>query len=450
MTFRGRVVVASSVAVSLAIALACGAAFLISRHAIFQSVDDSLIHTASAPTYDENESQHARGSGFTLVLADGSVYGGRKIHVEDAVVDVARNQLSAHFLTVEVGESTFREYVVAVPAGTVIPCTSGECVLSKNGAQVFTSDITGQRHQLSSLARTLMLLTLLGVLLAALLGYLAARAALAPLERVTDDIEEIADTTDLAQRLDEGGQDELGRLRRTFNKLMTTVETSQRLQRQLVLDASHELRTPLTSLRTNAQVLQQLDRLSPEDRQQLVADMIIQVDELAALVTDLGELSRGEIGEGTMEALHLDDLVQEAVNLARTHARTKDITIELTAASTTVVVRRDRLARAVNNLLGNAIKFAPIGGRVQVDVRHGTVRVEDNGPGIPEGEQAFIFDRFWRSPSARSMPGSGLGLAIVDQVASEARGTIRVGSSNTLGGAAFTLEIPEAKWEKEL
>jgi two-component system sensor histidine kinase MprB len=224
---------------------------------------------------------------------------------------------------------------------------------------------------------------------------------------------------------------------------MTTVETSQRLQRQLVLDASHELRTPLTSLRTNAQVLQQIDRLSLEDRQQLVADMIVQVDELAALITDLGELSRGESSEGTVTTLRLDDLVQEAVDVARTHARTKDITIELTSSPSTVVARRDRLARAINNLLGNAIKFSPVGGRVQVDVRHGTVRVEDNGPGIPETEQAFIFDRFWRSPSARSMPGSGLGLAIVAQVASEARGAIRVGSSDTLGGAAFTLEIPE-------
>jgi two-component system sensor histidine kinase MprB len=344
---------------------------------------------------------------------------------------------------VSVGESTFREYVVPVPAGTEIPCAATECILTQNAAQVFTSDITGQRHQLSALAHALILLTLLGVLLAALLGYLAARAALAPLQTVTDDIEEIADTTNLAQRLDEGGQDELGRLRRTFNKLMTTVETSQRLQRQLVLDASHELRTPLTSLRTNAQVLQQIDRLSLEDRQQLVADMIVQVDELAALITDLGELSRGESSEETVASLRLDEIVQEAVDIARTHARTKDITIELTTSPSTVIARRDRLARAINNLLGNAIKFAPVGGQVRVDVRHGTVRVEDNGAGIPEGEQAFIFDRFWRSPSARSMPGSGLGLAIVAQVASEARGSIRVGSSDTLGGAAFTLEIPE-------
>jgi two-component system sensor histidine kinase MprB len=265
---------------------------------------------------------------------------------------------------------------------------------------------------------------------------------------VTDDIEQIAETTDVSKRLDEGGQDELGRLRRTFNKLMNSVESSQRLQRQLVMDASHELRTPLTSLRTNAQVLQQLDRLDPEDRQQLVSDMIVQVDELASLITDLGELSRGEQSEGTLAPQRLDDLVEEAVDVARTHARTRDITVEYSSSPTTVVVRRDRMARAVNNLLGNAIKFAPVGGRVHVDVRNGCLRVEDNGPGIPEAEQPYVFDRFWRSPSARSMPGSGLGLAIVAQVASEARGTVRVSSSDTLGGAAFTLEIPTVPTEE--
>ena len=204
MTFRLRVVVASSVAVSLAIALACGTAFLISRHAIFQSVDESLIHTASAPTYGEADAEHARGSGFELILADGSVYGGRKIPVDAAVIDVARHQLSARFITVKGGDATFREYVVPVPAGTEIPCSLDDCAIKQNAAQVFTSDITGQRHQLSSLAHALIVLTLLGILLAALLGYLAARAALAPLETVTDDIEEIAATTNLSQRLHEG------------------------------------------------------------------------------------------------------------------------------------------------------------------------------------------------------------------------------------------------------
>ncbi len=442
MRFRLRVVFATSIAVSLAIALACGAAFFMAKHAVLQAVDDSLLHTATSITHGDLEADHVRGSGFELVFADGTTFGGRQVPVDQAVLEIARHQSPAQFLTVNVGRTTFREYAVPVPRGTEMPCPSGECIVTQNAAQVFTADVTGQHDQLSALAHALLIVSLFGVLLAALLGYLAAHAALSPLERVTDDIERIAETTDVRQRLDESGTDELARLRRTFNKLMNSVESSQRLQRQLVIDASHELRTPLTSLRTNAQVLNQIDRLDATDRSQLINDMIVQVDELALLITDLGELSRGEESEGVVEDIRLDELVEESVEIARTHARTRDITITYTAEPTLVHVRRDRLARAVNNLLGNAVKFAPVGGHISVDVRHGTVRVEDNGTGVPEAEQPFVFDRFWRSPSARSMPGSGLGLAIVAQVASEAGGSARVGTSDTLGGASFTLALP--------
>ena len=121
-----------------------------------------------------------------------------------------------------------------------------------------------------------------------------ARAAVRPLVDVTNQIEDIAETSDVKARLDEGNFDELGRLRRVFNRLLHSVDQSQSLQRQLVVDASHELRTPLTSLRTNAQVLSRASELSQDDVQQITSDMIAQVDELASLVTDLGELARGE------------------------------------------------------------------------------------------------------------------------------------------------------------
>ena len=90
------------------------------------------------------------------------------------------------------------------------------------------------------------------MLIAAGLGLLVARTAIRPLNRVTEEIEEMADSEDLSHRIDEGGPDELGRLRRTFNRMIASLERSQDQQRQLVLDGSHELRTPLTSLKTNA------------------------------------------------------------------------------------------------------------------------------------------------------------------------------------------------------
>jgi two-component system sensor histidine kinase MprB len=191
-------------------------------------------------------------------------------------------------------------------------------------------------------------------------------------------------------------------------------------------------------------VLSRASELSSDDVHQITSDMIAQVDELASLVTDLGELARGERSEGAIEVLRLDELTDDSVEIARTHARTKDVTIAFEGEACSVEVRRDRLTRAISNLLSNAIKFSPVGGSVHVSCKNGNVVVEDSGPGVPESERANVFDRFWRSPSARALPGSGLGLAIVEQVALEFGGAVHVGVSTTLGGAKFTLSIPEA------
>jgi two-component system sensor histidine kinase MprB len=250
-------------------------------------------------------------------------------------------------------------------------------------------------------------------------------------------------TNDLQYRLKEGDEDELGRLRRVFNRLLRSVESSQTLQRQLVLDASHELRTPLTSLRTNAQVLSRGGDFNPDEIRQITDDMITQVDELAALVSDLGELARGERSEGDLEVLRLDDSVDECVETARTYARLRDITIDVDLETSLVEARHDRLNRAISNLLTNAVKFTPEGGQIMVRSSNATVTVSDSGPGISEEDRQYVFDRFWRSPSARALPGSGLGLSIVAQVVAEVQGTVSVDRDPRLGGARFTITLPE-------
>ena len=103
------------------------------------------------------------------------------------------------------------------------------------------------------------------------------------------------------------------------------------------------------------------------------------------------------------------------------------------------------MVRAVNNLLSNAIKFTPENGVINVTCHDGAITVSDSGPGIPLAERTNIFDRFWRSPSARSLPGSGLGLSIVAQVVREAGGTITVTDSAELGGASFIVTVPVTK-----
>ncbi len=449
MRFRSRVVVATAVAVAVAVAVASGAALLVARHAVMQAVDESLIHAATQTTSLMSDTDRVAGAGFELVLADGTVLSGRHFAVDHDVLQVAEQQSDSRFITVESGGATLRELVIPIPAGTEIPCGVSECQLAQNAAQVFMTDITGQRHQLQVLAVSLLLLTLLGLVLATGLGYLAAAAVLRPLASINREIDEIAATRDLARRVNEGGVDELGQLRKSFNRLMSAVDESQRLQRQLVMDASHELRTPLTSLRTNSQVLASTGPLDDLERQQIVADMLVQINELSSLVTDLGELTRGEQSDEDIVTIRLDELVEDAVAVARTYARTKSISIEFAGQPTEVAVRQNRMMRAVNNLLNNAIKFTPTGGEVRVSCERGVIRVDDSGPGVPREEKPRIFDRFWRSPSARSLPGSGLGLAIVAQVVHEAGGTIAVEDSVACGGASFVITLPVTS-EKEV
>jgi two-component system sensor histidine kinase MprB len=282
---------------------------------------------------------------------------------------------------------------------------------------------------------------LVGIHLAVVLGWLVARTALVPLNSLTDTVEHVAETTDVTRRLSPGGPDELGRLRRTFNRLLEALESSRRAQSQLVLDASHELRTPLTSLRTNLEVIRRVDELSVEDRSVLVDDVLVQLQELSDLVGDLAELARGDQEPSPREPLRLDLLVQDAVAVQNTHGRSKDVKFELHAEPCWVEGHADRLARAVGNLLDNARKWSPPGQTVSVECRDGVVVVRDRGPGVAEEDLPHIFDRFYRSPAARGLPGSGLGLAIVAQVVRVEGGTI-LAENDPDGGARMSMHLP--------
>jgi two-component system sensor histidine kinase MprB len=442
VTFRARVIVTTTAAVTVAVLFACLASYLSTHDAIQRSTDESL-YSAAAHAQQSGQGETVAGVFFQIVFPNGTALPpSRDLPVDATVLAVARQLHPQVLRTVDVHGSLYRELVVPLPVGTVLRCDDGSCILRTSAAQVFSVNISGQQHQLHILALRLLLLAIVGVLLAVLLGYLAARSALSPLEEVTNEIEGVTRTSNIAYRLAEGSNDELGRLRRVFNELLSSVDLSQRTQRQLVLDASHELRTPLTSLRTNAQVLSQADRLTSSELEQITHDMVAQVDELAALITDLGELARGDETREATEELRFDELVDECVATARTHARTRNVTIDAQLNPCVIEGRRDRVVRAVNNLINNAVKFAAVDGRVTVMLSDGVLQVDDDGPGVAEEDVAFVFDRFWRSPRARSQPGSGLGLAIVRQIADELDGQVSVGRANELGGARFTLSIP--------
>jgi two-component system sensor histidine kinase MprB len=157
------------------------------------------------------------------------------------------------------------------------------------------------------------------------------------------------------------------------------------------------------------------------------------------LVADLIELARGDEPRRESEDVRLDDLVAESVTRARRHA--PGVRFEAALEPTVVEGTRERLARAVNNLLDNAARHSPPGGLVEVRVDVHGVRVRDHGTGMDPEDLPHLFDRFYRGASARGRPGSGLGLAIVRQVAEQHGGSVHAANAAG-GGAEFVLELP--------
>jgi two-component system sensor histidine kinase MprB len=448
VTFRTRVITATVAAAAIAVVLACMASFVATRSSLLHSVDESLLQ-ASKQSHITGGDDRITGAYSEIVLPTGATSPSSVVPIDSTIMEIAKGRSPQLFRSVTFGGHNYRELITPLPEDSVVSCATGICQIDTTSAQLLIVDIDGQISQLNQLIWTLVGVAAGGLLLALGLGLFLARQALHPLEEVTNEIETVALTNDLGHRLTEGDEDELGRLRRVFNGLLQSVENSQLLQRQLVLDASHELRTPLTSLRTNAQVISRAAELTPGELHQITHDMITQVDELAALVTDLGELARGERSEGEVELLALDECVEECVDTARTYARIKNIDIEVTMEPSLVLGRRDRLVRATSNLLTNAVKFTPEGGRINVTTKDATIMVADSGPGIDDHDRPFIFDRFWRSASARALPGSGLGLSIVAQVVAELGGSVLVDRDPVLGGARFTISLPEAALDQD-
>ena len=206
-------------------------------------------------------------------------------------------------------------------------------------------------------------------------------------------------------------------------------------------DASHELRTPLTSLRTNFEVLERADTMSESERRNLLDDVHRQIEELTELMSDVIELARGDAPAHPTRSVRLDELVSESVERARRHAH--GVQLRLQSEPSVVEGVPERLARAVNNLLDNAIKFSPAGGEVEVTVRDGEVAIRDHGPGIPEEDLGHVFDRFYRvhNPAFAKVEGLGLGLYIAHEIVVQHDGRIWL-ESKPGKGTRFYLSLP--------
>ena len=293
-------------------------------------------------------------------------------------------------------------------------------------------------HTLSRLRLYLLLIAGGGIAVAAALGLLVSRAALAPVRRLTATTERVTETKDLSERIDARGQDELSRLAGSFNTMLGALEDSTRAQRRLIADASHELRTPLTSLRTNIEVLASERALPAGERERLLSDVLEQLEEMTTIVSELMELARGTEQVAEPEDVRLDLLAAGAVERVRRNR--PGVAFRTDLEESLVHGVPSTIERAVANLVDNAAKWSPPGGEVELAVRGDEVTVRDHGPGIADEDLPYVFDRFYRAAAARGLPGSGLGLAIVRQVA-EAHGGAVVAEHAEGGGTLMRLRL---------
>jgi two-component system sensor histidine kinase MprB len=454
MTFRARLVMAATAAVLVVVVLGALVTYIVASNSLVGSVDVTL-HGAAQTVADEVNAQEVpnlanncptAGTCYQVIYAGGVTNPSdpQRLPVSGPakVASSSRGEAPQVYFSTVANGMHLRELVIALPPGLIYQGNNGTWEIPpQGGALQITAPLGGVNTELRHLAEALWLIVLVGVTLSVLLGFGVGRTVLRPLNSLTRTVEELAQTTDVSKRLDPGGPDELGRLQRAFNRLLEALHTSEESQRQLVLDASHELRTPLTSLRTNMEVARRIEELEPEERQVLIGDVLIQLDELTSLVADLAELARGQQPQLTRVPIRLDTVVLEAVGVATTHGRSRGVTFEARVAPTWVSGSTARIGRAVDNLLDNALKWSPDQGVVEVACAEGTLFVRDHGPGVDANDVDFIFDRFYRAPSARSRPGSGLGLAIVAQVARDEGGSVNVYQAEG-GGALFRFSLP--------
>jgi two-component system, OmpR family, sensor histidine kinase MprB len=443
MSFRTRLALVAAAAVGIAVVAASVVVFVVVHNELFGEVDRALhnraVEIANGPQPEiERGYLHLPGphvgvqSDFVqAVPISGAPYAEPdaqyKLPVTTKDHQAARGEQALYYDNRRYQNTEFR--VLTIPATPY--------------AVQIARPLTEVNRTLHRITVFLILIAVGGIGVAAALGLIVSRAALTPVRRLTETTEAVTETRDLSQRIESTstGHDELGRLASSFNTMLSALEDSSRAQRQLVADASHELRTPLTSLKTNIEVLARGNELAPEAREQLLRDIVEQIDEMTALIGELIELAREARPDAVVEPprdVRLDLVAADAIE--RTRRNRPGIEFETDLDESIVYGAPSTIERAVANLLDNAAKWSPPGGQVEVAVRQGELSVRDHGPGIADEDLPYVFDRFYRSRTARGLPGSGLGLAIVKQVAESQGGSV-VAERPQDGGTLMRLRL---------
>jgi two-component system sensor histidine kinase MprB len=482
MSFRRRITLASSAAVAIAVVLASVLVYVLTSNELHGQVDAQLRNRSDNLRLIERHPVRRHGDRLLDALA------GRGDASAQQLLESGPQQPAERLGNVSPRPNQVRGYQQLVDAGgkvlfrsgaknVTLPVEARTRALAAGKGEAFFRDATvhglalrilaehlapGRVVQfaqplaevnqlLSHLRLILVLLSLGGILLAALLGQLVARAAVQPVRRLTRAAEHVAETQDLSGRIAPTGDDEIGRLAISFNAMLDALEISMaaldasvHAQRQLVADASHELRTPVTSLRTNIEILQHAPGMDDSERERLLNDVVEQIGELTLLMNDLIDLARGEEQRADAEDVRLDIVVQESLARAQRWPisdRSPATPLRTDLQPVLLIGVAARLERAVANLVDNAIKYSPAGEPVEIELHGNELTVRDHGPGISAADLPHVFDRFYRGAEARGRPGSGLGLAIVRQVIDQHGGTVTAERAPG-GGTLMRVTLP--------
>tara|TARA_B100001250_G_scaffold409912_1_gene435220 strand:+ start:5774 stop:7102 length:1329 start_codon:yes stop_codon:yes gene_type:complete len=424
MSFRSRVAILIALVVAIAVACVAGSFLYLARGQAVDSIDSKLRLRATDVTllgekfgrpqeFDRRLFGKYSPDDVLVQIFDvkGRIWASNvePLPIRPDDLSVARRELRSRITTVEIEGHRMR--VLTFP------------LLLPGRAAIIARPMDEVDAQLAALWRMSIQIFVIGVAGSGLIGFAVAGRVVRPVRRLTEAATRVADTQDVDQPIDVKRDDEFGQLASSFNEMLRALSLSREQQQRLVTDASHELRTPITSLRTNLEYMQRSSSIGDDERRQIMDDVLFELDQLTGLVTELVDLATDQHHMDEAERIELDELVDGVV---QRHQRRTSCSIVYTATSSQIMAAPALIERAVSNMIDNALKWNPPNSSIQVEVENGSVRVSDKGPGIPVEEHEQIFERFYRTEEARSLPGSGLGLSIVRHVAESFGGQAQI------------------------
>jgi signal transduction histidine kinase len=376
-------------------------------------------------------------------------------------------QAAPERLFVRVVDRGVEAVVLSNPGGWDPSTLETASVRLSDGTLVQVGKSSEAREELLSRFRAALgLVTLLVVAIALSGGWLATQSALFPIRRLAHAVQRIIRTGQTDARVPlEGTGDAIDELTGLFNAMLDKIEGLVTAMRNSLDNVSHDLRTPLTRLRGTAEIT----LASPPDLEryrEALADCVEESDRVLVMLNTLMDISEAESGTMQLqrEPVALGDVVRRVLDLYRDVADAKGVTLAaMTPPDVVVIGDRTRLEQVAANLVDNAVKYTPAGGRVDVEIRTATgphvgietsthleredrpryaeMIVRDTGPGIPATEVPRIFDRLFRGDTSRTERGLGLGLSLVKAVVEAHGGTVAV-ESEPERGAVFTVRLP--------